>query len=63
MTQDVRHPALGPLALVRNAVRMTGEPGTVRTPSPDPGDHTAEVLAGLGYSPAQIEELRAEAAI
>jgi crotonobetainyl-CoA:carnitine CoA-transferase CaiB-like acyl-CoA transferase len=63
MTQEVRHPVLGPLALVRNAVRMTGEPGTVRTPSPDPGDHTAEVLAGLGYSPAQIEELRAEAAI
>jgi crotonobetainyl-CoA:carnitine CoA-transferase CaiB-like acyl-CoA transferase len=63
MTRDVRHPVLGPLALVRNAVRMTGEPGTVRTPSPDPGDHTAEVLAGLGYSPAQIEELRAEAAI
>jgi crotonobetainyl-CoA:carnitine CoA-transferase CaiB-like acyl-CoA transferase len=63
MTQDVRHPALGPLALIRNAVRMTGEPGTVRTPSPDPGDHTAEVLTSLGYSPAQIEELRAEAAI
>jgi crotonobetainyl-CoA:carnitine CoA-transferase CaiB-like acyl-CoA transferase len=63
MTRDVRHPVLGPLALVRNAVRMTGEPGTVRSPSPDPGDHTAEVLASLGYSPAQIEELRAEAAI
>lgn len=63
MTQDVLHPALGPLALIRNAVRMTGGPGTVRTPSPDPGDHTVEVLAGLGYSPAQIEELRAEAVI
>jgi len=54
---------LGPLTLVRNAVRMTGEPGTVRTPSPDPGDHTAEVLAGLGYSPVEIAELRASAAI
>jgi formyl-CoA transferase len=63
MTQEVRHPVLGPLSLVRNAVRMTGAPGTVRTPSPDPGDHTEQVLAGLGYSPAQIEELRAEAAI
>ena len=63
MTQDVRHPVLGPLTLVRNAVRMTGEPGTVRTPSPDPGDHTAEVLAGLGYSPVEIAELRASAAI
>jgi formyl-CoA transferase len=63
MTQEVRHPVLGPLALIRNAVAMTGEPATVRTPSPDPGDHTAQVLAGLGYSPAQVEELRAKAAI
>ncbi len=63
MTQDVRHPVLGPLALVRNAVRMSGEPGTVRSPSPDPGDHTAEVLASLDYSPAQVDQLRAEAAI
>jgi crotonobetainyl-CoA:carnitine CoA-transferase CaiB-like acyl-CoA transferase len=63
MTQEVRHPVLGPLALIRNAVRMTGEPATVRAPSPDPGDHTAQVLAGLGYSPAQVEELRAQAAI
>ncbi len=63
MTEDVRHPVLGPLSLIRNAVRMTGEPGTVRTPSPGRGDHTAEILAGLGYSPAEIAELRAEAAI
>jgi len=63
MTQDVRHPALGPLALTRNAVSMTGVPGTVRTPSPDLGDHTAEVLASLGYAPAEIEELRAAAVI
>jgi crotonobetainyl-CoA:carnitine CoA-transferase CaiB-like acyl-CoA transferase len=63
MTQTVQHPALGPLAVVRNAVRMTGGPDTVRTPSPDLGDHTEEVLAGLGYSPAEIGRLRAQAVI
>jgi crotonobetainyl-CoA:carnitine CoA-transferase CaiB-like acyl-CoA transferase len=63
MTQDVRHPVLGPLTLIRNAVRVAGGPDTVRTPSPDPGDHTEEVLAGLGYSAAEIEKLRADAAI
>ena len=51
----MRHPALGPLAIVRNAVRMTDAPATVRTPSPDPGDHTDEVLAELGYPPAEID--------
>jgi crotonobetainyl-CoA:carnitine CoA-transferase CaiB-like acyl-CoA transferase len=63
MTQTVQHPVLGPLALTRNAVRITGGPDTVRTPSPDLGDHTGEVLAGLGYSPAEIDRLRAQAAI
>jgi crotonobetainyl-CoA:carnitine CoA-transferase CaiB-like acyl-CoA transferase len=37
MTEPVEHPALGPLDIPRNAVRMTGAPGTVRTPSPDLG--------------------------
>jgi formyl-CoA transferase len=63
MTRTVRHPAIGPLDILRNAVQMTGGPDTVRTPSPDPGEHADEVLAELGYSPAQITELRAQAVI
>jgi crotonobetainyl-CoA:carnitine CoA-transferase CaiB-like acyl-CoA transferase len=60
MTQAVRHPALGQLEIVRNAVRIPGTTaGTARTPSPDPGDHSDEVLAGLGYSPAEVAALRA----
>jgi len=63
MTQTVQHPVLGPLAIVRNAVRITDGPDTVRTPSPDLGADTDEVLASLGYSPAEIDRLRAEAVI
>ena len=63
MTSTIRHPTIGPLAIVRNAVQMTGGPDTVRTPSPDPGEHADEVLAELGYSPTQIMELRAQAVI
>jgi crotonobetainyl-CoA:carnitine CoA-transferase CaiB-like acyl-CoA transferase len=63
MTQTVEHPALGSLAIVRNAVRMTGAQDTVRTPSPDLGGHTDEVLKELGYSPAEIDALRAQAVI
>jgi crotonobetainyl-CoA:carnitine CoA-transferase CaiB-like acyl-CoA transferase len=58
MTEPVQHPALGRLDILRNAVRMTGAPATVRTPSPDVGDHTAEVLAELGYPQAEIDRLR-----
>jgi crotonobetainyl-CoA:carnitine CoA-transferase CaiB-like acyl-CoA transferase len=63
MTQTVRHRVLGPLAIVRNAVRFAGGPDTVRTPSPDAGDHTDEILTGLGYSPQEIDRLRARGVI
>ncbi len=63
MTGAVEHPALGSLEILRNAVRMTDGPATVRTPSPDAGAHTDEVLAGLGYTAAEVDRLRAQGAI
>jgi crotonobetainyl-CoA:carnitine CoA-transferase CaiB-like acyl-CoA transferase len=63
MTHSVTHPVLGGLDIVRNAVRMTDAPPTVRAPSPDAGDHTDEVLDELGYPPEEIEQLRASGVI
>jgi crotonobetainyl-CoA:carnitine CoA-transferase CaiB-like acyl-CoA transferase len=63
MTEPVEHPALGQLDIVRNAVRMTDGPPTVRSPSPDAGEHTDEVLAELGYPSAEIDRLRADSVI
>lgn len=59
MLTAVRHPDLGPLDLVRNAVGIEGAPPTVRTPAPNPGEHTDAVLASLGYDARAIDELRA----
>jgi crotonobetainyl-CoA:carnitine CoA-transferase CaiB-like acyl-CoA transferase len=63
MTQAVTHPVLGRLDIVRNAVRMTGAPPTVRAASPDTGDHTDEVLDELGYQREAIDRLRADGVI
>jgi crotonobetainyl-CoA:carnitine CoA-transferase CaiB-like acyl-CoA transferase len=63
MTQAVTHPVLGRLDIVRNAVRMTGAPPTVRAASPDSGDHTDEVLDELGYQREAIDRLRADGVI
>jgi crotonobetainyl-CoA:carnitine CoA-transferase CaiB-like acyl-CoA transferase len=63
MTAPVEHPVLGQLDILRNAVRMTDAPGTVRTASPDAGAHTREVLAELGYPDEEIGRLRAQGAI
>jgi len=63
MTEPVEHPALGRLDILRNAVRMAGAPGTVRTPSPDLGGDTDAVLTELGYPRAEIDRLRAQRVI
>jgi crotonobetainyl-CoA:carnitine CoA-transferase CaiB-like acyl-CoA transferase len=63
MTDAVDHPVLGRLEIVRNAVRMTDTPPTVRTPSPEVGANTGEVLGELGYQPAEVERLRADGVI
>jgi crotonobetainyl-CoA:carnitine CoA-transferase CaiB-like acyl-CoA transferase len=63
MTEPAEHPSLGRLDILRNAVRMTDAPATVRAPSPGIGAHTDEVLAELGYPRGQIDRLRAQGVI
>ncbi|HTO53635.1 MAG TPA: CoA transferase [Myxococcota bacterium] len=58
MTGTVTHPELGPLELVRNAVRFSDGPASVRGPAPEPGQHTDAVLRELGLAAAEIESLR-----
>ena len=54
----VKHPALGELLVQAPPVTLSRTPGAVRTPAPDTGEHTDEVLGELGYSPADIASLR-----
>jgi crotonobetainyl-CoA:carnitine CoA-transferase CaiB-like acyl-CoA transferase len=58
MAASAAHPTLGSLHLIRNAVTMTDADATVRTTSPDPGEHNAEVLTELGLSAPEIADLR-----
>jgi len=60
MARPVRHPTLGPLNVVGQAINMTRtpEPAELR-PTPDLGQHSDEVLGELGYTDAAIADLRA----
>ena len=49
--------------LVTTPVRLGRTPGTVRRRAPRLGEHTVEILEELGYSSAQIAQLRAERAV
>ena len=64
MARPIDHPKLGPLKAVGQAINMTRtpEPDKLR-PTPDLGQHTNEVLRGLGFSDAAIADLRARAVV
>ena len=51
-------PVWGPLELLPAPQKFTETPGSYRTPAPEWGQHTEEVLLGLGYSWDDINSLR-----
>ena len=48
-----------PLSVPGIIPKLSATPGAIRTPAPKLGEHTDEVLRGIGYSDADIERLRA----
>ncbi len=60
---EVKHPQLGTFRVVNQAATLSRTPASMASATPALGEHTAEVLGELGYTPAQIEELRARKAV
>ncbi|MBI1817000.1 MAG: CoA transferase [Deltaproteobacteria bacterium] len=57
--QDFDHPSFGPTQVVGVPVRLSETPGTIRTPAPEFGQHTEEILTDLlGYSWDDIARLK-----
>jgi len=59
---EVDHPTRGKYLSVGNPIKMSDSPTEV-TRSPLLGEHTDEVLGQLGYSAADIAQLRTERVI
>lgn len=55
-------PQIGPIRQPRPAARFSETPSSIRGAAPGLGAHNADILAELGYSAAEIEEL-AQAAV
>jgi formyl-CoA transferase len=60
---EVNHPRLGRFRILNQAARLSRTPATVKTPTPDIGQHTEEILTELGYNKDQIEALRSQGVI
>jgi crotonobetainyl-CoA:carnitine CoA-transferase CaiB-like acyl-CoA transferase len=52
----------GEVRVLRHPVTLTGTPTAIRTGPPSAGAHTREVLAELGYEPAEVDALLASGA-
>lgn len=63
MVIDVEHPTDGKIKQVGIAIKLSDTPGKVRSLSPESGEHTEEILTGLGYSQQRISQLHQEEAI
>jgi crotonobetainyl-CoA:carnitine CoA-transferase CaiB-like acyl-CoA transferase len=61
--RPVNFPGLPPAVVADTPVRLHGTPGQVRGRPPLLGEHSDTVLGALGYSSAEIAELRAAGAI
>jgi crotonobetainyl-CoA:carnitine CoA-transferase CaiB-like acyl-CoA transferase len=51
------HPAHDGLKIAAPPVQFDNQPAELRRPAPGIGEHSAEVLAEVGYSPAEIADL------
>jgi len=63
MATPVDHPRLGRFEVVNQAIKMSRTPSSIRSATPEQGEHTDAILAGLGYNAEQIAALRADGVV
>ncbi len=59
---DLPHP-VGPMKVLASPTKFFKTPASVRTPAPELGQHTEEILLDLGYSREDIAQLREQRVI
>jgi crotonobetainyl-CoA:carnitine CoA-transferase CaiB-like acyl-CoA transferase len=57
MVVDIDHPKIGPMKTIGMPIKSTGELTAVRLTAPWLGQHSEEVVRGLGYSDADVAAL------
>ncbi len=63
LAHSIKHPALGSIQLLGRPVTLSRTPGSLRTPTPEKGEHTEEILKDLGLGEEEIQQLRGDGVI
>jgi formyl-CoA transferase len=63
MTRKVPHKVLGEVEVIGQPIELSRTPWSIRTATPEAGEHTDAILAELGYSTTEIAALRAGKAV
>lgn len=63
MVVELDHPKAGRTRALGLPIKFSETPGKIVSPAPMLGQHTREVLLGVGYSDAEVDALAAEGAI
>ncbi len=58
ITRKAVHPVLGEVEVVGQAVEFSRTPWSVRSATPEPGEHTDQILRELGYWQSEIARLK-----
>jgi crotonobetainyl-CoA:carnitine CoA-transferase CaiB-like acyl-CoA transferase len=58
MFRPVEHPEAGKIHLVTSPVNFEATPASIRSPAPDLGQNTEEVLLELGYDWDELVQLK-----
>jgi crotonobetainyl-CoA:carnitine CoA-transferase CaiB-like acyl-CoA transferase len=60
---EVRHPGQGVVRELAHLIRVSDATRAEHRLAPEPGEHTVQVLTGLGYDPGTVADLKARGAI
>lgn len=63
IAQKIDHPTLGPKAVVGQPIHMSRTPWRMRSPTPELGEHTDEILSEVGYGAEEIQQLRSDGVV
>ena len=63
MVVDIEHPKIGPMKTLGLPIKSTGELTAIRRAAPWLGQHSEEVLRGMGYGDAEVQALFADGVV